>query len=52
MKKQLKDAKEELSIIQIDIKYLLDQLKLCKSKNPEKMCDDCNCWKHTREMCS
>ena len=24
----------------------------CKSNNPDNMCDDCNCWKKTREYCS
>jgi hypothetical protein len=43
---------EKLSDYQIDMEYLLGQLKLCKSKNPEKMCDECDCWKHTREICS
>lgn len=25
--------------------------KLCDSENGDKMCNDCNCWKHTRTMC-
>jgi hypothetical protein len=25
--------------------------KLCDSENGDKMCNDCNCWKHTRSMC-
>ena len=24
----------------------------CKSKDPDKMCSDCDCWKHFRMMCS
>ena len=24
----------------------------CKSDNPDFMCENCNCWKHTRAMCS
>jgi hypothetical protein len=31
---------------------LYDKSTLCDSKNPSMMCKDCNCWKHTREMCS
>jgi hypothetical protein len=26
--------------------------KECKSDNPDDMCSDCTCWKHTRMMCS
>lgn len=26
--------------------------KACDSKNPDVMCNDCNCWKKTREYCS
>lgn len=26
--------------------------KECRSKSPDKMCPDCNCWKLTREICS
>ncbi len=29
-----------------------DDLKKCKSDNPNRMCEKCNCWKHTRMMCS
>lgn len=25
--------------------------KLCDSEDGDKMCNDCNCWKHTRSMC-
>jgi hypothetical protein len=24
----------------------------CDSDNPNDMCKDCVCWKHTRQMCS
>lgn len=26
--------------------------KACKSASPDEMCPNCNCWKHTRAMCS
>lgn len=26
--------------------------KGCKSDDPNDMCSDCKCWKHTRLMCS
>ena len=26
--------------------------KECKSDDPNDMCSDCTCWKHTRMMCS
>ena len=26
--------------------------KECKSDDPNYMCSDCTCWKHTRMMCS
>ena len=26
--------------------------KECKSDDPDDMCSDCKCWKHTRMMCS
>lgn len=26
--------------------------KSCKSKNTDNMCNFCDCWKHTRHMCS
>jgi len=25
---------------------------LCKLEDPDYMCQGCNCWKHTRAMCS
>jgi hypothetical protein len=24
----------------------------CDNTDPEDMCDDCDCWKHFRKMCS
>ena len=29
---------------------LIEQIELCEDK--ELMCDGCDCWKHTRAMCS
>lgn len=26
--------------------------KECKSDNPNRMCSDCKCWKHTMMICS
>jgi hypothetical protein len=31
---------------------LREEYIACSSKNPDSMCDSCDCWKHTREMCS
>jgi hypothetical protein len=31
---------------------LKEEYTACTSKNPDVMCDLCDCWKHTREMCS
>ncbi len=27
-------------------------LSACESDDGDEMCDNCNCWKHTRAMCS
>lgn len=29
-----------------------DELDQCANDDPDDMCDGCNCWKHTRAMCS
>jgi hypothetical protein len=39
------ELKEELSILGKDTLS-------CKSDDPLDMCSHCNCWKHTRAMCS
>ena len=31
---------------------LIKDIKSCKSDDPDLMCSDCDCWKHTRQMCS
>ena len=38
----------------IAIKNQIDDSKLssCHNDDPDDMCENCNCWKHTRMMCS
>lgn len=31
---------------------IIENMQACKSDDPDSMCEDCNCWKMTREMCS
>ena len=31
---------------------ILAELECCNSKDGDEMCFNCNCWKHTRAMCS
>lgn len=33
-------------------KSIEDEAYVCKSKNPNDMCVNCDCWKKTRMMCS
>lgn len=35
-----------------EIRRLKLDLDSCNSKDPDDMCRTCNCWKHTRAMCS
>lgn len=29
-----------------------NEQRKCESDDPDSMCPHCNCWKHTRHMCS
>lgn len=29
-----------------------DEVEPCGNHDPDDMCDHCDCWKHTRAMCS
>lgn len=39
-------------VVELIAEQKVDDKKKCKSKNPDVMCSDCDCWKHTRSMCS
>lgn len=41
-----------INVLKKKLKELKKSTKACSSKNPDNMCDECNCWKHTRAMCS
>jgi hypothetical protein len=48
---QINVAKEYIALI-AEKNLLIDDIKSCKSKNPDNKCRNCNCWKHTRDICS
>lgn len=50
-----KQAETLLKVVTEEVVELLKAKKKrnpCTSMNPDNMCDECDCWKHTRQMCS
>ena len=47
-------VKEGIRLMKGVIKDSIDEVMNdpCSNKNPEDMCDDCDCWKHFRKSCS
>lgn len=50
--KELKNDINKLHDLFIKVIHEEVDAKECKSDNPDNMCSDCTCWKHTRMMCS
>lgn len=46
-------AENMIKVLKKELKCLKKvNKKACASKNPDNMCDSCNCWKQTRAYCS
>lgn len=48
----IKKDLEKYWLLKNKIKQLIKNSKFCDSDNPDDMCENCDCWKHTRAMCS
>ena len=54
----MNDKKQVETLLNVVTEEVVELLKTkkkrkpCNSKNPDNMCDECDCWKHTRQMCS
>ena len=40
------------NIVRVTLFGFTPDTKPCESEDPEDMCENCNCWKHTRATCS
>ena len=48
----IKKDLEKYWVLKNKLKESIKDLKSCNSDDPDDMCENCNCWKHTRAMCS